>query len=320
MNYKVNGLTLSEAILTEMKTVEGIGNLLNLGGSEQVHPQVAALTQFISTAKEAWDKNLYKWRLDRVKDQISLAGEPGAGNGPPVDAKGNPIPVLPNRDWLKKNPGIIKEIPNDCLPPEMQQPGIVDKFKQTFGINETVQDPNFAKYAELMAKYDMLSAEMTPDASGVAKNSSPEFVQQVTALKSQADQLAGQNAPAWEQARKAGSAPEQTTAQLATQLEDTEDPKEKYKALLDKKSKALNSAEKDELDKEITKVSKKLSNSQDWEAQELLKNNPIAKKSEPTSSGSNHGLTGIWSTPDPVELNENTELDRIKAISKKLLG
>jgi hypothetical protein len=88
----------------------------------------------------------------------------------------------------------------------------------------TQQDPNFAKYAELMAKYDMLSAEMTPDASGVAKNASPEFVQQVTALKAQADQIAGTNAQAWEQARKAGSAPQQTQQQLATQLSEGANP------------------------------------------------------------------------------------------------
>jgi hypothetical protein len=86
------------------------------------------------------------------------------------------------------------------------------------------QDPNFAKYAELMAKYDMLAAEMTPDASGVAKNSSPEFVQQVNGLKAQADQLAGANAQAWEQARKAGSAPQQTQQQLATQLSEGANP------------------------------------------------------------------------------------------------
>lgn len=82
------------------------------------------------------------------------------------------------------------------------------------------QDPNFVKYSELMAKYDMLSAEMNPDANGVAKNSSPEFIQQVNALKSQADKLAGTNAQAWEQARKAGNTPQQSNAQLATQLED----------------------------------------------------------------------------------------------------
>jgi hypothetical protein len=320
MDYKVNGLTLSDAILTEMKTVEGIGNLLNLGGSESEHPQVKALKQFISTAKETWDKNLYQWRLKRVQDQIDMAGEPGAGMGPPVDAKGNPIPVLPNNEWLKKNPGIVKEIPGDCLPPGMQQPNMVDKIKQTFGIQETVQDPNFAKYAELMSKYDMLSGEMAPDASGVAKNASPEFVQQVTALKTQADQLAGANAPAWEQARKAGSAPQQTNAELGTQLEDSQDAKEKYKSLLDKRSKAFNSTDKEEIDKDISRVAKQLANSQDWNAQELLKNNPPPEKAKAAPSGSNQGLSGVWSVPDPVELNENAELDRIKSIAKKLLG
>jgi hypothetical protein len=86
------------------------------------------------------------------------------------------------------------------------------------------QDPNFAKYTELMAKYDMLSSEMAPDTSGlgVEKSASPEFIQQVNNLKAQADALAGPNAQAWDQARKAGSAPQQTNAKLATNLEETD--------------------------------------------------------------------------------------------------
>ena len=86
------------------------------------------------------------------------------------------------------------------------------------------QDPNFAKYTELMAKYDMLSAEMAQDTSGlgVEKSASPEFIQQVNNLKAQADALAGPNAQAWDQARKAGGAPQQTNAQLATNLEETD--------------------------------------------------------------------------------------------------
>ena len=126
MDLKVNGLYLSEAILQEF----GIG-------SSEEHPHVTALNQFIATAKEPWEKNLYQWRLDRVKSQIDLAGEPGAGMGPPVDAKGNPIPVLPNREWLKKNPSLVKEIPNEALPPELQKPGMMDKIKGTLGIKET---------------------------------------------------------------------------------------------------------------------------------------------------------------------------------------
>jgi hypothetical protein len=84
------------------------------------------------------------------------------------------------------------------------------------------QDPNFAKYTELMSKYDMLSAEMGADTSGlgIEKSASPEFVQQVNNLKAQADKLAGPNAQAWEQARKSGRAPQQSNAQLSTQLED----------------------------------------------------------------------------------------------------
>jgi hypothetical protein len=126
MDLTVNGLYLSEAILQEF----------GLGGNDQDQPQVKALNQFLLTAKEPWDKNLYQWRLDRLKDQISMAGEPGAGNGAPVDSKGNYIQVLPNSEWLKKNTSLIKEIPNDCLPPEMRKPNMMDKVKGVFGMNE----------------------------------------------------------------------------------------------------------------------------------------------------------------------------------------
>jgi hypothetical protein len=126
MDLRVNGLYLSEAILQEF----------GLGGNDQDQPQVKALNQFLLTAREPWDKNLYQWRLDRLKDQISLAGEPGAGNGAPVDSKGNYIQVLPNNEWLKKNASLIKEIPNDCLPPELRKPNMMDKVKGAFGMNE----------------------------------------------------------------------------------------------------------------------------------------------------------------------------------------
>ncbi len=81
------------------------------------------------------------------------------------------------------------------------------------------QDPNFAKYAELMAKYDMLSKEMIPDANGIAKNASASFIQQVANLKAQAEKLAGSNLQAWEKARKVSNTPAQTNQQLAKQLE-----------------------------------------------------------------------------------------------------
>ena len=51
-------------------------------------------------------------------------------------------------------------------------------------------------------KYDLLQKEMTPDNSGVEKGWSPEFEKEVNSLKAQADQLAGPNAQAWEQARQ----------------------------------------------------------------------------------------------------------------------
>ena len=84
------------------------------------------------------------------------------------------------------------------------------------------QDPNFAKYCELMAKYDMLNSEMQPDASGLGtqKFASPEFSKGVANLKAQADALAGPNAQAWEQARKI--TPTQTADQLKAELEEND--------------------------------------------------------------------------------------------------
>jgi hypothetical protein len=86
--------------------------------------------------------------------------------------------------------------------------------------NDFEQDPNFAKYSELMAKYDMLSKEISPDATGlnVQKNTSPQFIQQVNLLKKQAKQLAGPNIQAWEQARKITT--RQSNSQLATHLQE----------------------------------------------------------------------------------------------------
>jgi len=193
MDLTVNGLYLSEAILQEF----------SLGGNDQDQPQVKALNQFLLTAKEPWDKNLYQWRLDRLKDQISMAGEPGAGNGAPVDSKGNYIQVLPNSEWLKKNTSLIKEIPNDCLPPEMRKPNMMDKVKGVFGINENtdpqlgdigdldqndianIQDPNAFEWQAV--RNQIIDAKQ----KGVP-------AEEIAKLQAQYDQLAGDKADAWE--------------------------------------------------------------------------------------------------------------------------
>jgi hypothetical protein len=131
MDLTVKGLQLSEAILQEF----------GLGEAPYVNPQEVQLQKFFTGATEPWERAHYEWRLNRLKDQTALAGEPGAGNGPPVDSKGNLIEVLPAREWIKKNPSIVKEMPPETLPPEMRTPdrlpGMKDKIKGMFGINES---------------------------------------------------------------------------------------------------------------------------------------------------------------------------------------
>ena len=65
-------------------------------------------------------------------------------------------------------------------------------------------DPKYVEYAQLMAKYDMLTKEMAPDTSGlgVEKGASPDAVASINAIKTKAEQLAGPNLQAWEQARQ----------------------------------------------------------------------------------------------------------------------
>jgi len=131
MDLRVNGLYLSEAILQEF----------GLGEAPYVNPQEVELQKLFTSATEPWEKAHYEWRIKRLQDQTALAGEPGAGNGPPVDSKGNLIAVLPAREWIKKNPSIVKEMPPETLPPEMRPPdrlpGMKDKIKGMFGINES---------------------------------------------------------------------------------------------------------------------------------------------------------------------------------------
>jgi hypothetical protein len=35
---------------------------------------------------------------------------------------------------MAKNPNIVKQLPNDALPPEMQRPGMLDRIKSLAGI------------------------------------------------------------------------------------------------------------------------------------------------------------------------------------------
>jgi len=97
-------------------------------------PQMSALQQLMTTAQQPWEKAQIQWRMDNLKSRQDLAGEPGAGNGAPVDARGNLIPVLPTKEWMAKNPSIVKQLPNEALPPEMQRPGMLDRIKSLAGI------------------------------------------------------------------------------------------------------------------------------------------------------------------------------------------
>ena len=99
---------------------------------EGENPQFAQLQHFLTTAKEPWERNQIKWRIKNLRNAESLAGEPGAGSGAPRDARGNYIPVLPTKEWMARNPSIVKTLPSDCLPPSMQQPGMLDKIGTTF--------------------------------------------------------------------------------------------------------------------------------------------------------------------------------------------
>jgi hypothetical protein len=99
-----------------------------------VDPQMSALQQLLTTAQQPWEQAQIKWRMDNLKSQESMAGEPGAGMGAPVDARGNLIPVLPTKEWMAKNPSILKQLPNEALPPQMQRPGMLDRIKSLAGI------------------------------------------------------------------------------------------------------------------------------------------------------------------------------------------
>lgn len=106
---------------------------------EGENPQYAQLQHLLTTAKEPWERNQIKWRIENLRNAEAMAGEPGAGSGAPLDAKGNYIPVLPTKEWMARNPSIVKTLPNDCLPPGMQKPGVMDKLKGALGLEENVE-------------------------------------------------------------------------------------------------------------------------------------------------------------------------------------
>ena len=94
---------------------------------ENDNPQLAQLNQLMATAKEPWEVAQYKWRIQNLQNSISL------GRGMPTDASGQLKPVVDARTWMKQNPNIVKTLPKEALPPEMQQPGILDKISNAIG-------------------------------------------------------------------------------------------------------------------------------------------------------------------------------------------
>jgi hypothetical protein len=196
MDLKVNGLYLSEAILQEF----------GLGEAPYVNPQEVQLNKLFASATEPWEKAHYEWRIKRLQDQIALAGEPGGGSGAPVDSKGNLIPVLPAREWIKKNPSLVKEMPSETLPPEMrppEKPGMMNKIKGALGINENnhpqigdigdmdqddianIQDPNAFEWQAVRNQLIDAKEEGVP-------------AEEIAKLQARYDQLAGDKADAWE--------------------------------------------------------------------------------------------------------------------------
>lgn len=142
---------------------------------EGENPQFAQLQQLLITAKEPWERNQIKWRIKNLRNAESLAGEPGAGSGAPRDARGNYIPVLPTKEWMARNPSIVKTLPSDCLPPSMQQPGMLDKIGTTFNnIRNNIVD--YATRESELEQQIRQNREDERDAYFAARRSDPYYL------------------------------------------------------------------------------------------------------------------------------------------------
>jgi hypothetical protein len=141
---KPGSFTMKPADPNQMKpgaTVSQSGDQETSEDASGSDPQTAQLTQLMNQAKEPWLKNFYAYRINYLKDQKDFAGEPGAGNGAPLDGRGNLKPVEPDpMKWIQQNPTIAKDMPYDALPPGMKQPNAIqqgwNKLKGTFGVQE----------------------------------------------------------------------------------------------------------------------------------------------------------------------------------------
>jgi hypothetical protein len=140
-------------------------DLLNIV-NEGEHPQVAQLQQLMATAKEPWEAAQYKWRLENLKNSIDL------GRGAPAGADGQLKPVVDARTWMKQNPSLVKELPSEALPPEMQKPGILDKIKGAFSDSTKMEAPsNDPEVERRMAEFGKnLAQQDAQDTAGDTKS------------------------------------------------------------------------------------------------------------------------------------------------------
>ena len=138
---------------------------------EGENPQYAQLQHLLTTAKEPWERNQIKWRIENLRSTEAMAGEPGAGMGAPRDAKGNYIPVLPTNEWMGRNPSIVKTLPSDCLPPSMQQPGVLDKIGNAIGKGADAVFNWVDKQPNSRSSIEQQKQQNRDDASGIMRES-----------------------------------------------------------------------------------------------------------------------------------------------------
>jgi len=104
-----------------------IGQIAAGQTAPQEDPTVVDLKQLLTTEQEPWKQNLTKWRIQYYLDNKNDPENPSI----PLTGQGQRKPVVDSMTWIKQNPTLIQRglVPNDALPPEAQQPGVVDQIK-----------------------------------------------------------------------------------------------------------------------------------------------------------------------------------------------
>lgn len=92
-------------------------------------PQLDALTQMLAQVQEPWEKKQIEWRIQNQKNRNA----PGIDMGGPTDGR-QLKPVVAPREWIKQNPNLAQQLPNEAKPPEMQTPGMLDRIKNLAGL------------------------------------------------------------------------------------------------------------------------------------------------------------------------------------------